>query len=158
MLWDFILSTAAVCSLLKLPFQRFLDRRPPPRPPPPFSLVIPLPGPLPLPRDSGCGSASTQASLYFPPEGRVGEGEEGDAKFSQAWRFSAQSPLLTRQGWEPCYKGDHKREKGLTPRPSLLLSLWRSQDLALRGPGLFHLCCEPESCALVVGSALADHL
>lgn len=79
----------------------------------------------PLPRDSGCGSASA-GFLCFPPEGRVGEGEEGDAKFKPGLEvLRPRAPFSTRQGWEPCYKGDHKREKGLTPRPSLLLSLWQ---------------------------------
>lgn len=65
---------------------------------------------------------------------------------SQAWRFSAQEPSFsTRQGWEPCYKGITKGEKGLTPRPSLLLSLWQLPGSSPQRTRLFHLCCEPEA-------------
>lgn len=99
----------------------------------------------PLPRDSGCGSASA-GFLCFPPEGWVGEGEEGDAEFKPGLEvLRPKAPFSMRQGWEPCYKGDHKREKGLTPRLSLLLSLWQLLGLTLRRPGLFNLRCEPEA-------------
>lgn len=101
----------------------------------------------PLPRDSGCGSASA-GFLCFPPEGRVGEGEEGDAEFKPGLEVPRpKAPFSMSQGWEPCYKGDHKRGKGLTLDPWGCSACGSSRDLALRGTN-----------ALVLGSALGRHL
>ena len=145
-LWGLLFSAQPLCALYSAPLPELPGQTPPTQTPTTLltcrSTSRSTP---PVPRDSGCGSASA-GFLCFPPEGRAGEGEEGDAEFKPDLEDPRpKAPFSMSQGWEPCYKGDHKREKGLTLDPCCCSACGSSQDLALRGSGLFNLCCEPEA-------------